>query len=383
MVDRSPQRREPTSSPRQPGTLRLGQIAGVDVFVRASWLIVAALIAYLVAPRIEVVAPNLGGLVYVAGLAFAVLLYLSVLLHEVSHALMAQAFGMHVTALTLHFLGGVTEIDGEAETPRREFWIAVVGPVTSAAVGVAAWSATRLTSPGLVEFAFEGLAAANLAVAVLNLVPGLPLDGGKVLRAAVWAVSGRPHFATQVAGWSGRVVAALALAYPAVMSVIFDEPPDLVDFVLSAVIAMFLWSGSSSALQAARVRQRLPHLQARGLARRALAVPEDVPLAEAVRRARESDAGSLVVLGRGGEPVGVVNEKAVLATPEDRRPWLTTVAVARRLEPGLILAADLSGEALVLAMQRTPSSEYLLVEPDGSVFGVLVTADVDAAFAGA
>jgi len=344
-------------------------------------LIVAALIAVTMAPRIDAVAPDLGGLVYVAGLAFAMLLYLSVLLHEASHAVMAQAFGMTVVSVTLHFLGGVTEIEGEAETPRREFWIAVVGPLTSAAVGVAAWAVTFVTGPGLVEFALEGLAVANVAVAVLNLVPGLPLDGGKVLRAAVWAVSGRPHLATTVAGWAGRAVAALVLAYPLLMPALFDIQPNIIDFVLAGVIALFLWTGSSQALMSARIRQRLPQLHARTLARRALAVPQDVPLAEAVRRARESQAGSLVVLGRDGEPVGVVNEQAVLATPEERRPWLDTVSVARRLEPGMVLPADLTGEALVRAMHHTPSTEYLLVETDGSVFGVLVSADVDAAFA--
>jgi Zn-dependent protease/CBS domain-containing protein len=366
---RSPQQSEQRSRPREPGTLRLGQIAGVDVLVRASWFLVAGLIAVTMAPRIDVIAPELGGLVYVAGLAFAMLLYLSVLLHEASHAVMAQAFGMHVVSVTLHFLGGVTEIEGEAETPKREFLISVVGPIASAAVGAAAWAATQLTSPGLIEFVLEGLTVINFAVAILNLVPGLPLDGGKVLRAAVWALSGRPHLATAVAGWSGRVVAVLALTYPFLMP--------------AAVVAMFLWTGSSQALLSARVRQRLPRLDARTLARRALSVAEDVPLAEAVRRARESDAGSLVVLGRDGSPLGVVNEQAVHATPEERRPWLHTVAVARRLEPGMVLPADLAGEALVRAMHHTPATEYLLVEADGSVYGVLVTSDVDAAFASA
>ena len=355
----------------------------MDVLVRASWLLVAALISVTMAPRIDAVAPDLGGLVYVAGLAFAMLLYLSVLLHEASHAMMAQAFGMRVVAVTLHFLGGVTEIEGEAETPKREFWIAVVGPLTSAAVSAAAWAVTLVTRPGLVEFALEGLALANLVVAVLNLVPGLPLDGGKVLRAAVWRISGRPHLATTIAAWSGRVIAVAVLAYPLLLPTLFEVRPRVVDFVLAAVIALFLWSGASQALLSARVRQRLPGLRARALARRALAVPEDVPLAEAVRRAQESQAGSLVVLGRDGEPVGVVNEQAMLATPEERRPWLDTVAVARRLEPGMVLPADLAGEALVRAMHHTPSTEYLLVETDGSVYGVLVAADVDAAFAGA
>jgi CBS domain-containing protein len=110
-------------------------------------------------------------------------------------------------------------------------------------------------------------------------------------------------------------------------------------------------------------------------------VPHDLPLAEAVRRAQEQQAGSLVVLDQHGRPSGIVNEAAVLATPEDRRPWLTVEAVSRTIEPGLMLSADLGGESLVRAMQRTPATEYLLVEGDGSVFGVLVADDVDRAFA--
>jgi signal-transduction protein with cAMP-binding, CBS, and nucleotidyltransferase domain len=110
-------------------------------------------------------------------------------------------------------------------------------------------------------------------------------------------------------------------------------------------------------------------------------VPQNLPLAEAVRRAQEEQAGSIVVLDHAGEPSAIVNEAAVLATPEDRRPWLPVSQVARSLQPGLSIPADTSGEALVLAMQRVPATEYLLLDQDGSIFGVLVTDDVDKAFA--
>src|SRR4029079_10486091 len=129
--------RTPPPAPRPAGTWKIGQIGGVDVLVRSSWLLIAALISVMFAPVIESVQPGLGGWTYVAGLAFAVLLYLSVVLHEASHALMAQHFGLPVRSITLHFLGGVTEIDGEPDTPGREFGVSVVGPLTSLAVGVA------------------------------------------------------------------------------------------------------------------------------------------------------------------------------------------------------------------------------------------------------
>ena len=368
---------------RDPGTLRIGQIGGVDVLVRSSWLLVAGLIAVLLAPKIDDVEPGLGGFKYVAGVAFAVLLYLSVLLHEMSHALMAKRYGLRVKSITLHFLGGVTEIDGEPDTPRREFGVSVVGPLTSIAVGLVFYALHFVVTDGVLGLAVDGLAFANLIVGGLNLVPGLPLDGGRVLRAAVWKVSGSPHKGTIVAGWGGRVTALLALAWPLAMELFLSVPPTIVDYLLAFVIATFLWGGASSAMTSARLRRKLPALQARALARRTLAVPADLPLAEAVRRAQQEQAGSIVVLDQAGRPSGIVNEASLLATPEDRRPWLPVSAVTRSMEDGLVFPADIAGEPLVRAMQRTPATEYLLVEADGSVFGVLTSEDVDRAFAAA
>jgi Zn-dependent protease len=373
-LDRPPHR-------RPPGTLRIGQIGGVDVLVRSSWLLVAAVIAVTFGPTVERVAPGLGGWKYVAGLAFAVLLYLSVLLHEASHALMAKRYGLPVTSITLHFLGGVTEIQGEPDTPGREFGISVVGPLTSLAVGVVAIPLALLApDQSLLAVAAYGLAFTNLLVGVLNLVPGLPLDGGRVLRAAVWKLTGNPHQGTIVAGWGGRVAAVLVLLYPFVAELWFG-PRGITDYVFALVIASFLWGGATAAIRSARIRRRLPALRARNLARRTLAVPHDMPLAEAVRRAHDEQAGSIVVLDSTGRPHAIVNEAAVLATPEDRRPWLPVSAVSRSLEPGLTISADISGEPLIHAMQRAPASEYLLLDSDGSIFGVLVTDDVDKAFA--
>jgi Zn-dependent protease/CBS domain-containing protein len=359
----------------------MGQIGGIDVLVRSSWLLIAVLISVTLAPAIENVAPGLGAWTYVAGLAFAVLLYLSVLLHEVSHALMAKRFGLPVRSITLHFLGGATEIEGEAESPGREFGISVVGPLTSVAVGLVFLGLRQVAPGGLLGLAVDELALANLFVGALNMLPGLPLDGGRVLRAAVWKVSGNGFTGTLVAGWAGRVVAVLVIAVPVVQTKVWGAPVSVGNYLIAFVIGAFLWSGATAAIMSARVRRRLPAIQARSLARRTLAVPEDLPLSEAVRRAQEEQAGSIVLLDSRGRPSGIVNEAALLATPEDRRPWLPVRAVSRTVEDGMVFPADLSGEPLIRAMQRTPATEYLLVEADGSVYGVLVTQDVDRAFA--
>jgi Zn-dependent protease len=370
-------------APVQPGSLRVGQIAGIDITIRASWLFIAVLISVMIQPRIDVVAPGLGAFSYVAGLAFAVLLYLSVLLHELSHALSAKAYGLPVRSVTLHFLGGVTEIDGDPQTPGREFVISIVGPLTSLAIGGIALSLTQIAPDGLLLFVVQALAGANIVVGLVNLVPGLPLDGGRVLRAAVWGISGRPNLGTVVAAWAGRVIALLTLALPLAIEAYTNQPPALVDYVMSMIISLFMWTGASQALISTKIRSKLPALHARELARRAIAVPDDLPLGEGIRRAQVEQAGALVVVATAGDPVGVVNEAAVLSTPESRRPWVTVGSVARRVEPGLLLAVELSGEQLVRAMRATPASEYILVDQAGQVFGVLATKDVDNAFAAA
>jgi Zn-dependent protease/CBS domain-containing protein len=369
-----------TVSAAPPGSFRIGSIGGVDVFVRASWLVIAALIAYLMAPAIEQVEPGLGALKYVAGVAFAVLLYLSVLLHEMSHALTARHFGLPVRSITLQFLGGMTEIEGEPHSPGQEFTVAVVGPLTSLAVGGAAWSALLLGPSGLVEMAIYGLAVSNLVVGVLNLVPGLPLDGGRVLRAGVWKATGNMHRGTIVAAWGGRVAAVLVLLWPFFAGNLLGYQVDVFDYAVACVIAVFLWSGAGASLVSARVRRRLPSLRARPLARRAVSVTEGTSVAEAVRQTQDAEAGGIVVVDRAGRPVGIVSEAALAQVPVDRRPWMLVQAVARTVEEGLVLPADIVGEDLVLAMSRHPASEYALVEDDGSLYGILSTLDVDRAF---
>lgn len=368
------------SAPRPRGHLRIGTIFGSEVLVSSSWFLVAALIAFVMAPRVDQVQPGLGGWKYVAGFAFAVVLYLSVLLHEASHAAVARRRGYPVGAITLHFLGGMTAVEAESRRPRDEFWIAVVGPLTSVAVGVVALGLWFVAPEGLLQLAVEGLAGANLLIGVLNLVPGLPLDGGRVLRSAVWAASGNMHRGTIVAGWGGRVTAAAALSWPLVLEYGLGVRPGPVDYLLAFVVALFLFSGATAAMSSARLRRKLPDIVARDLARRTVTVPADLPVSEAVRRAQASGAGSIVTVDPHGRPEGVVNEAALVATPEDRRPWVAVSSVARTLAEGLALPVGLAGEELVLAISRNPAEEYVLVERDGGIYGVLATADVDRAF---
>jgi Zn-dependent protease/CBS domain-containing protein len=360
----------------RPRQLSLGKIAGIPVRMSPTWFIVAAIITVWFAPAVERQLPGLGSAVYAVTFAFAVLLYVSVLLHEISHALTARAFGLPVRGITLHFLGGYTEIERESPTPGRDLLVSAAGPVVSLLVAGVAFLAYRPVEQEIVEFLLFGLAAANLIVGVFNLLPALPLDGGHMLRAAVWRLTGNEHLGTVVAGRAGQVLAVLVLLAPFVLA---GGRPGFVSLIWAGLIAALLWTGARQALAAGRVRGRVPRLDLRSLARRAAPVQADTPVAEAIRQARTAGVRSLVVVDSANRPTGLVSEAAVQATPEERRPWVPVGQLSRSVRDGLVLPISLTGEGLLAALQATPASEYLVVDEEGAVYGVLAAADVEAA----
>ena len=376
---------------------------GVPVYISPYWFVVAALVVVFYAGSLPVsIRPD--AVRYTVAATFVILLYASVLVHELSHCVVARGFGLAVRRILLYPLGGFSEIEQEPPTPAREFLVSVVGPLTSLGLAALGWGLnSALDIGGIPRVLIDQLILANLVVGVFNLLPGLPLDGGRMLRAGIWKVTGRPGRATIAAAWAGRGLALLLVAAAlAVLRSSLNEASSymlwlvVIPFALFgsrlsltssyvlwlAVIAVFMWVSSGQAIRAAKVRDRLPGLQARQLARRALPVPGNVPLAEAIRRADEAQARALVVIDHDSTPIAIVNETAVMATPAQRRPWIEVGSLARAIEPGLVLSADLSGIELIEAVQRSPATEYLLIEPSGQVFGVLATSDLDHAFAG-
>ena len=253
----------------------------------------------------------------------------------------------------------------------------------SLALAAAGYGIIEAVHPhGLTGLLIQQLVWANLLVGIFNLLPGLPLDGGRMLRAGVWKLTGKPATATVAAAWAGRLLAVAVLVLPPTLLALAGDQVQIFDVVWFGVIAAFMWTGATQSLRATRVRQRLPALQARTLARRAIPIPATLPLAEAIRRADAAGARAVVIVDHDDKPIAIVNESAVTATPPQRRPWIDAGSLARTIDPGMILPADLSGMALLDAVRRSPATEYLLVEPSGQVYGVLAASDLDHAFAG-
>ncbi|MEV4115863.1 site-2 protease family protein [Nonomuraea sp. NPDC049695] len=365
--------------------LRMGKPFGIPVYVSWSWFIVAVFITVMFGPRFQERLPDLDNLAaYAVALVFAVLLYVSVLLHELAHSLLAKGYGLPVRRITLYLLGGVSEIEKEPPTPGKEFMVAAAGPVLSLGLGGLGLAADVyvINSGGIAEVLIWQLWVSNLIVGVFNLLPGLPLDGGRMLRAGVWKLTNSPGSGTVVAAWGGRVLAVGLVVFSIATTLGAGQELALTGLVWPFVLAAFIWLGASQSLRVAKIRARIPRVNARALARRAIPVTAETPLAEALRQAAERGAGAIVVIGHEGEPLAIVHEAAVQATPEHRRPWVNVGSVAKSLEPAMMLAADLAGEPLIDAMREAPGSEYLLVERGGEIYGVLSTADVNRVFTG-
>jgi Zn-dependent protease/CBS domain-containing protein len=352
---------------------------GIPVYISPYWFVIAGV--FIVIYANDLGSSLSGSTRYLVAAAFVVLLYLSVLIHELSHSVVARGYGLPVRRILLYPLGGVSEIELEPQTPGREFMVSAAGPVLSLVLGVIGWGLTTLVPEGSVGWSLlRQLMVANFIVGIFNFLPGLPLDGGRMLRAVVWKFTGRPATATITAAWVGRALAIALLVIPFYSGGLTGG--DMVSTIWVAVIAAFMWIGAGQSIRATKFRERLPDLQARRLARRAISVTAGTPLAEAIRRADESHARAVVVVDHDNKPIAIVNEAAVMATPPQRRPWIDSGSMARTIDPSLVLPADISGMALLEAMKRAPASEYLLVEPSGQVFGVLAARDLDNVFAG-
>ncbi|WP_309063239.1 site-2 protease family protein [Streptomyces sp.] len=370
--------------------LLMGRPFGVPVYVAPSWFLVAILITWVFGGQIDRVLPELGAASYLVSLFFAVAFYASVLVHELAHTLAALRFGLPVRRIQLQFFGGVSEIEKEAETPGREFVLAFVGPLLSLVLSGLFYLALLAVDPGSVPgVLLAGLMISNLIVAVFNLLPGLPLDGGRMLRAVVWKLSGKPMTGTVAAAWVGRALALSvliglplltqsgALGSDAVDNVGMDT---VLDALLAAILAAIIWTGAGNSLRMARLREHLPELRARTLTRRAVPVETDTPLSEALRRANAAGARALVVVDADGTPLSLVREAAIVGVPEHRRPWVPVGGLAQDLTDGMRVSAELAGEELLDALRATPATEYLVVEETGEIYGVLSAADVERAF---
>jgi Zn-dependent protease len=355
---------------------RVGRIAGIEVRIDSSWAVIALLITYSMYLRISFLYRDLsgGGAVGLALLS-AVLFFGSVLVHELAHALVSQARGIRVQDITLFLFGGATRARVESRGPGDEFLIALVGPLTSgllaAGFGIVAGLGRDVLSRPLAG-TFGYLAWTNLLLAAFNLVPGFPLDGGRLLRAAIWKATGSLARATRIASQAGQGVGWLLVA----AGVAWLLAGDLAGGIWFAFIGWFLVQAARSSYQELQLQQLLRGVEAEDvMAGDLVRIPPELSLQDAVDDYfMRHDHGAFPV-DEQGRTVGLLTLRGVRRVPREQWPTHRVRDQMVPLSDQVVVAPDARMDGVLGKLQDGEARRVLVVQ-DGEVVGIITPSDL-------
>lgn len=262
-----------------PGSLRLGRLAGIDIYIHVSWLIAIVLLTISTAtgwfPRLN---PGYSSSSYlVLGLIAALLLFLSVLLHEMGHSLVARWRGLPVSSIVLFIFGGVSNIQQEPKSPGSEFLIAIVGPVVSLLIGGLAFLLVLPLGgrPSPTAAVLVYLCVSNIILGIFNLIPGFPLDGGRVLRSLIWKITGNLYTATRATTLVGQIIAVIFI----ILGITWLFSGDSLDGIWLGFIGWFLLSAAQAASRQATFESTMGNVRVEEVMNRdVVTVPANVSL---------------------------------------------------------------------------------------------------------
>jgi Zn-dependent protease len=345
----------------------------VPIVVAPSWVGSIAVIVALGVPVVSQVVPGTSTVIAVlVSIALGVLLGVSVLAHELGHCVAARFLGMKVIGVRLYLLGGVSELARLPRGPREEAVIAAAGPAVSAVLAGGFWLVVNTTSPGTVGWLLLMLLAlSNLVIAVFNLLPALPLDGGRVLRAGVWRASGNRRAGTTTAVIGGYVIAALLSGWAVIL--LFDG--DFLPAGIAVAMALFVVVGAAAERQQNRRAGWPADVTVASLATQVVQLPTETPVALALDAAAER---AVILTEADGVARGLLDVPAA-RTLAQRDPRAPASLVARPLTPEAIVLADDDPAEVAERSRRAGAADLLLVDESGQPAGVLRGADLLAA----
>lgn len=359
----------------RPRGIRLATIGSVPVYLGWSWLLMGALVVFLVGPG---TAQSWGPLVgYGVAVVYALSLLLSVLAHEAAHAVTARGFGHTVHRVVADLWGGHTAFEASRATPMTSAAIAVVGPLANAVVAIICLGVSTVLSDGLAASVLGGIAFVNGALAVLNMLPGLPLDGGQVVEALVWGVTGDQGRARVVAGMLGRGLVVVIVVAVIGIPLLRGQSPQLTTVLWTALIASFLWSGATAAIGHGRALGTLSGLDVPALLEPAAAIDRDAPIGELI-----SLRALPVVVDGAGAPLGLIDHDALRSVPAEAVATTQVSAVTANAPQGWAVELTAGREALdlVTAFQQS-HSRVVAVTEGGALRGIVRVERVNAALA--
>jgi Zn-dependent protease len=365
-------------------SLRLGRFAGIDVGVNWSVLVIFGLLtwelAYVVFPSSPFGGPTAAD--WVAAVVATAAFFVSLLAHEVSHAVVARHNGVGVRSITLWLFGGVAQLEGEAHTAGADFRIAAVGPGTSIALAVVfalgQLAADAAGAAGLVVTVLSWLWKINLLLAAFNLIPAAPLDGGRILRAGLWRAWGDRTRASLAAARAGRGFGIVLIAVG-----IVEFAYGGVTGLWPALLGWFLYSAAGMEERAARLRGGLGHLRVgQVMTPNPPAVPAGVTVAELVDRVLWHWRGdALAVVDDHGWLAGVLPVRAVQSVPPDRRAVTAVGQLAVPLAAVPVARVDEPLQALLERMAGASGVPALVLDGDRRLAGIVTDTDLERAAA--
>jgi Zn-dependent protease/predicted transcriptional regulator len=357
--------------------VRLGRPFGIPLEVDASWMFIFLLVSSsLSTSYFPAALPNSGPVLYVAlGTATALAFFGSLVLHELAHSLVARAGGLKVTKVTLFLFGGVSQMEDEPRSAGHELLLAVAGPLTSVLIGLASLALVALLgvlkAPGPIWLPFEYLGFINFSLAAFNMLPGFPLDGGRVFRAILWAITGDMLKATRWASRAGQVIgmSLMAVAVFGVLSGTFD-------FVWLAVMGWFLSNMSASAYRQQVIRATLAEVPLRQvMSAPAVLAPADLSLEEMAHSYFLGGRHTRYPVVDEGHVVGLIDLARVQNVPRESWSSTTVAEVAAADLTGIVASPDASVGSVLSQLEPGGSGAVLVVE-DRRLAGIVTRADV-------
>lgn len=354
--------------------IKLGRIAGIQIGLHYSWFIIAVLIAFSLSAHFHSVRPEWNEtLSWIAAVVTAVLFFITLLLHELAHSVVAKSRGLKVREITLFALGGVSQIESEAPDAKSEFWIGVVGPLTSLLIGGVCILTARLsgwlpeTEPGTPVIAvLLWLGYINLALAAFNMIPGYPLDGGRVLRAIAWWITGKMDRATRIAARVGQGVAFLFILFGLYRFFVGENFGGL----WLAFIGWFLLDASRSSYIQVELMAGLRHRRVADLMERDCATVEGyLSLRDFVDEYLLHSPSRCFLVAQGEHAVGIITPSEIRKVPRDIWEQTSVQSVMRPLSQLRTVAPEMPALKALELMSHENESQLAVVS-DGKLQGI-------------
>ncbi len=317
--------------------IKLGSLRGIGIGLHYSWFLIAILIALSLADHFRRINPGWNpAIIWSVAVITSVLFFVSLLLHELAHSFVAKSRGLRVREITLFALGGVSQIESEAPDARSEFWIAIVGPMTSAAIGalllllarVFGWNlGTPSTTPLIAVLLWLGYI--NCALAVFNMVPGYPLDGGRILRAVLWWISGSRHRATRWAAQVGQGVALLLILFGLLR---FFTGAGFAGLWIAFIGWFLLDAARAGYIQMGVMTELRDHTVAELMERNCPAVEGYLSLRDFVDEYLLHSASRCFLVVHSGKPAGLITPDEIRSVPRDAWTQNSVQSVMQKLD---------------------------------------------------